>query len=242
MGEISLKKLLALFLLLFLAACGNEQVIHDDFKKDVEQILPVLEVAYEDRRTLNEEEASLYDQFHEKYGIGQFVDSNGETYEMNDLEKAITDEINHMRIFTDAEETLASEEDIYQQSKDKVDEYLEAKEIPEELKGIYPTYALYDGIHPEVRASAQEIINSLDDVVNGNNDDVFANQIEMLDNFITRFEGGSFEVAEEKFKLNDEGYEVLNMVKNLKSDFDSGQLMTTTVEEFNQIKELIEIK
>ena len=233
-----MKKVAALILILFLAAYGSKYSLHEDFETDLEQVLPMLDKAYEENRELNEEEKKLHDKFYNKYRNGQFLVDN-EAYEMNDLEKEVTASVSTLKWFTEHEEALASEENVYEVSRNNIEEYIDKKEIPEELVGKHPTYELYSGVHPKINKDAQKIIDTFDSLINGSSVDVSPTEVALLDTFISNYGEFEFEIDEKFYLMNDEGNEILFMVEYLKEDITNGGLSTLTKDMFNDVKEMI---
>ena len=245
-----MKKLLfiAVLVLIVLAGCSEadatKNLIHEDFKKDVDQMVNMLDKVYEEERTTNEREDGLYFKFHDKYITGSFQD-DGKTYKMNDLEKAIVRQIQDLWIYniTEQKETLASEENEYEIAKDRLNEFLAAEEIPEEIKGKYPTYeVLDDNIFPD---NFKEVVNGLiktfDPIVNGDETDVGSSQYEGLEYFVDMYKGEGYEFMDKHYYINSNMNDIIWMFDDLKIEIDSGHIMESTINDFNTTKETMEM-
>lgn len=225
-----------LFTSLFLAGCGSEYTLHDDFEMDLNQVLEVLDKAYEENRTTDEKETEITEAFVNKYEVGQFK-TDDEKYEMNDLEKAIVSEVKYMRLFTDYKETLASEKSEYEKSRDKINTYIKEKEVPEEFKGFFKTYELRESnIHPTVKEDTQELIRSFEGLVNGNEYDVDSSLLVKLDDFIKKYESGEFEVDEKDYLMTDDERRAIIMAKDLQSDLNEEIISVEIKDDFNLVK------
>lgn len=231
--------LIALILTIIVAGCGNKELIQADFKKDIDQVVNLLDTAHEENRGLNENEENVIDKFIDKYLVGKFLLKDGTEYEMNDLEKEIANEIKDLRHFTESEETLASEENLYTKIKNDMEGYLKVKEIPESLKGKYPTYEIYSGIHPQIKDDATKIINAFDKIVNGESDTYSTTDMYMLNSFISSYEEGVFEIDVKNYLVNDESWSVLYAIKNLKEDVEKQSITYNTKDLFNETKEAL---
>lgn len=222
-----------------MTSCGNQSLIHDDFKKDIDQAMVLLDSAYEENRVLNDEEAIIIDKFSDKYLVGKYLLSDGKEYEMNDLEKSIANDIDDLKSFTKSEEKLASEEDLYTSIKKDIDQNLEAKEIPGDLKGKYPTYEIYQGVHPQIKEDAEDVIMVFDEIVNGESADINTTAMYELNSFIKTYENLSFEIDDQKYLLNDESMNVYYPLEELKDDVEEGRLSPYTIELFNDVKGIV---
>ncbi|MFC4404496.1 hypothetical protein [Gracilibacillus xinjiangensis] len=67
---------------------------------------------------------------------------------------------------SDESDNLASEKSKYEVSKNNVLEYLDANNIPEEVKNLYPVYETYNGLHPKYIKEAITIFAESDPIVN----------------------------------------------------------------------------
>lgn len=228
-----------LSIIIVLIGCGSKYSLHEDFKADLDQILNIIDSAREDKRKLEDEEYDLISMFQEKYEVGQFIDSDEKTYEMNDLEKAITHEIPTLKLFIDSEETLASEKGMFDKSRESIDEYLETKEIPEDLVGKYPTYEMYSGIHPQIKADAKKIVDEFDIVVNGPETDIDSTQMNLLYTFKNDYGKVEFKLDDKSYLVNNDSFFVVYMIEELIKDFEEGSLTSLTVDNFNRVKDLI---
>lgn len=224
-------------LLLLIAGCGSENLIQDDLEKDIDQVILLLDTAYEEKRELNEEEAAVLDKFDEKYTVGKFLLDDGTEYEMNELEKEIATDIEGLKLFTASEETYGNEEDLYTTIKKRVDENLQATEIPAELIGQYPTYEPYSGVHPQIKEEAIEIIGIIDPIVNGANDNIDKSLIDKLDIFIGKYEKMSFEIEGKQYEVNDDGFDVLYTFIELKKAIENGDIPSNVKVLFNNTKD-----
>ncbi|WP_079479732.1 hypothetical protein [Halobacillus salinus] len=240
-----MKKRLGLYTILFLllAGCstqsGANQLIHPNLEEDVDQVVSSLDEAYEERRSLTEEEESLVNKFNEKYELGKFSDE-GETYEMNDLEKAIVSEVNGLSIFTGVDESLSSEKDLYQSTSDNLNDFLEADEIPEGIKGEYPTYTEHEGIHPVIKSEAEDLVREFDPLVNGDEQNVDQRAFDDLKRFVNEYSGKDFEVDGEFYLINEDEMIMSYYFENLKKDIENGGLQSATITDFNSIKSLLD--
>lgn len=240
-GVLYLKKYIFILtvLLLSLSGCGDESLIQEDFKKDIDQVLGSLNKAYEENRELNDEEEIVIDKFSDKYLVGKFLLSDGTEYEMNDLEKSIANDIDDLKNFTKSEEKLASEEDLYTSIKKDINENLEAKEIPEALKGQYPTYEMYQGVHPQIVEAGNEIINAFDKIVNGDSNEYNSTNMYLLNSFVKNYGERTFEIDDKSYLLNDESWNILYTFMELKKDIENGKISSYTIDLFNETKETL---
>lgn len=233
------KIIFSFFLLLIITGCGNQSLIHEDFKKDIDQIIGLLDSAHEENRGLNEDEKIVSDKFSDKYLVGKFLLNDGTEYEMNDLEKSVANDIDDLKNFTESEEKLSSEEDLYTSIKKDINENLEAKEIPEALKGQYPTYEVYQGVHPQIKEDTEDVIMVFDEIVNGESTDIDTTAMYELNSFIKKYENLSFEIDGKKYLLNDESWNVYYPFRELRDDVEKGSLSTHTAELFNDVKKIV---
>jgi len=245
-----LKKLLfiAVLVLIVLAGCSEadatKNLIHEDFKKDVDQMVNMLDKVYEEERTTNEREDGLYFKFHDKYITGSFQD-DGKTYKMNDLEKAIVRQIQDLWIYniTERKETLASEESIYKIAKGQLNEFLAAKNIPDDIKDKYPTYeVLDDKVFPDnFKKAVNGLIKTFDPIVNGDETDVNSSQYEGLEYFVDMYKGEGYEFMDKHYYINSNMNDIIWMFDDLKIEIDSGHIMESTINDFNTTKETMEM-
>ncbi|WP_272033042.1 hypothetical protein [Oceanobacillus kimchii] len=235
------KVFLLVILSILLTGCG-EYSLNDVFEKDLEQVLGILDEAYENNRELTDDEYDITKQFDRKYGHGQF-DNNDNVYVMNDLERAIAEEVSILYLFTDSNKgTLESEKTFYEESRDKIDKYLNEKDIPEKLKGSFKTYEIRSSsdIHSQFKNEALEIMDSFEGLVNGSETTVYFDYEIALDEFIEKYESNDFEVDGKNYLLTNDERNIFYMAKKLKEDIDSNVISSYTVTSFNSIKEMIE--
>ncbi|MEK4085004.1 hypothetical protein [Psychrobacillus sp. FSL K6-1415] len=226
-----------LLLLLIIAGCGDENLIQDDFEKDIDQAILLLDNAYEEKRALTEEETTVLDKFNDKYILGKFLLDDGTEYEMNELEKEIAIDIEGLKNFTEPSEIRVGEEDLYTTFKKGVDENLKATEIPAEIKGQYPTYESYSGIHPQFKEEANEIIDVFNPIVNGTVDNIDQSSLDILDIFVSKYQEMSFQIEEKHYLLNDESWDVLYTFVELKKAIENDALESPVKVLFNNTKE-----
>lgn len=194
------KVLFGLILVLFLVGCGR-QLVHDDFKADLEQVLTKFDTAYDENRRINEDEEELYEKFYDKYIIGElYIDD--ELYEMSDIEKEIVREIGGLKLFTEHSESLASEKTMYETKRDTIEDLLEAKEIPERIAGKHPVYKKQEEINPTFESETKEIINYLDDILVTQSVDVLT--MEELEGYVMKYAGPGFEIDGIHYLHNEE--------------------------------------
>jgi len=224
-------------LLLIIAGCGGENLIQEEIEKDIDQVMTLLDSAYEESRELREEENVVLEKFNDKYIVGKFLLNDGTEYEMNDLEKEIANDIQDLKHLTVPEETLENEEDLYTIIKKRVVENLKATEIPAELKGQYPTYEIYSGLHPQIKEDANVIIDVFDPIVNGTTNNIDRSLIDKLDVFISKYDEMSFEIEGKQYLVNDEGWDVLYTIMELKKEIENGGLTSNVKVLFNETKE-----
>ena len=245
-----MKKLLfiAVLVLIVLAGCSEadatKNLIHEDFKKDVDQMVNMLDKVYEEERTTNEREDGLYFKFHDKYITGSFQD-DGKTYKMNDLEKAIVRKVQDLWVYNlmEQEETLASEKNEYEISKKKLNKYLSAEKVPEEIKGEYPTYELLqDKIFPDqFRSDVNNLLELYDPVINGTESNIGNDRYNPLTSFLDKYKGEGYELDGKYYYITSNMYDVIFMFDDLKIEIDSGHIMESTINDFNTTKETMEM-
>lgn len=136
--------ILLAFVLFVLSACSasaDGELIHDDIRSDTDQLLKITEKANEEKRELEVNERSLFDDYKYKYYVGKFYDGNSNSeYEMNDLEKELVRRVSSLALFVNPSESLSSEKSGYDVFRENVDELLDAEEIPDELVDKHMTY------------------------------------------------------------------------------------------------------
>ncbi|GAA0313874.1 hypothetical protein GCM10008967_00470 [Bacillus carboniphilus] len=226
---------------LFLAGCSKEaSLIHDDFKKDTDQIVELIEGAKAEKRELTEEELNLHEKFHKKYIAGSFSDGSGNSYEMNDLEKGIVRKIDDLIFFLDENVGLASEESNYDKVKKQLHEYMEADSIPESLVGKYPTYVKYDGIHPQFKEDTLTLIEIFDDIMLTNNNGVGQWEIDKLEDYTSKYLGEGFESDGEHILMNEEMHNIYMVFFSLKYDLKESKLFNHTIEEYKEVRDLLQ--
>lgn len=256
------KMFLILLFVFLLAACGNS-ALSKDFKSDVEQVLPIIEESHKNQEDYLEQERDLLKSFSDKYEKGQYIPRDkDEYYEMNDIEKAILAKVISMRLFAieleDEEETLslASETkvnndlDLYKIAEEELSELMKinnVEDLPEDLKGKYPTYEVYQGMYPEqFLKDAKELLDLYDPVVNGIQSDVTDKEWYPLVDFLAQYQGKDttfpidYEQEGKKYLIDSSMREIINMFSNLRNDIDEGGLKIITVDEFNSIVDLID--
>lgn len=258
------KKLIGFFIvtMFLLIGCNSDKLLSDDFKADSEQIISIVEEARENETDLSEDERELFNNFHDKYKYGQYFISEDEGYyEMNDLEKAIVEEVTTMGNFVyDYSMTateLASEKnkhDYYEDAKEQLDKLLKVKNIeklPEEYKGKRPTYEKTKGVYPkQFEEDMNEFIATFDPIVNGDKVDVNAEDSKILEKIFNAYnmEGMDRTGVPNEYKQDDKYYlvnasmsEGIRVVRSLIADVAEGTIGEDTVEEFNNFKENIEL-
>ena len=228
------KLLFILFIPLFLAACGKNSLVHEDFRTDLIQVLEKTDVAYEENRELTEDEKNLLDKFEEKYTLGWF-DVDGERYEMSDIEKEITSIVEPLHFFTKHDEPLASEVTAYEYSKDEIEKYLEMNSVPEELVGRYPTYEVQKGLHPQFLEDSKEMIKNLNPMVN-ERDTIYQQEYNKLQNYLDKYGSDGFEVDGTHYLHNEESNEIYMVFWSIGYDIDEGALKTWTADSFDELK------
>jgi len=227
-----------------LAACSttsdaSETDINPEFKSDVDQILEMTDSAYEDRRDLNEDEIKLFDQFTDKYLLGRFTDSEDNEYVMSDAEKVIANDISKLDYMTSVEETLSSEEDVYEGTRKLIDEYIESGEVSETYKDYYPTYQEQIGLHEGFKKHSQQLFETFDPVVNGTQNALLPNEEMVLENFLIDYSGVGFEYDNEFIAHNEESKKVYNSLQDLQIDLEIGSLSVEMRDTFNEAKSFL---
>lgn len=126
--------ILLAFVLFVLSACSasaDGELIHDDIRSDTDQLLKITEKANEEKRELEVNERSLFDDYKYKYYVGKFYDGNSNSeYEMNDLEKELVRRVSSLALFVNPSESLSSEKSGYDVFRENVDELLMQKKFP----------------------------------------------------------------------------------------------------------------
>ncbi|GIP63386.1 hypothetical protein J32TS6_19410 [Virgibacillus pantothenticus] len=234
------KVLIFSFLLIFLSACGKN-LVHEDIREDYKQIEEVAKEVYEKDGDADDGQFNLYNNFNDKYKLGQFEQENEEVYEMNDLEKAIVSEIQNLwtqALLGGKEETLSSETDEYTKIKKKIEDYLSAKEIPEEIKGKYTTYELVDGTPEPFKKEVKELFNLLDIPMNSDNPTFTENEYLPLVRFLNKCFGVSYEHDGKNYYIESDMRKIVDLFETIQFEVDEEYLNDSTVEEFNAQKEI----
>lgn len=223
-----------LVIILLLAGCGNKSLINNDLKKDTEQVLEALDLAYEEDRELNETEEELFQVFRDKYISGMFLYKD-KAYEMNDLEKNLIREIVTLRLLAEQEAVLASEKSGYEEQREIVADRLNSKEIPEELKGKYPTYQIQNEPHPEFIKDTKWLIGQLDGLMSEGTVDDFDSKL--LTDYLDKYGGEGFEVDGNHYLHSDESLEMYMVFWAIEYDLEQGALKGYTKDGFFNLKE-----
>lgn len=251
----------ALLILLLLTACSNDGLLSNDFKTDIDQILPIIKEANEEQVDFTDKESDLIERFNSKYSPGQYRVEDDHYYEMNDLEKAIYHEIRRMWIFAIEPEsireraTLASEKDsrpnFFKEAEETLDELMEIKSLnrlPEEFKDAYHTYEVFNGIYPEqFEQDANELLELYDPIVNGSQVDVNEKEWHLLLDFINQYKGDAeystydYEQDGKHYLVNSFMQRIIDVFYDLKTDIEGGTLMSETISDFNYMKEDMEM-
>lgn len=256
------KYLFMLILLTFiLSACNSNKLISDDFKKDIDQVVPVIEKSHKKQEDYTEKELDLINSFKDKYKYGQFENSDDNNYEMNDLEKAVYHQVSTMHSFaieidSDKETTtLASEEnnekDFYKEAKNALDELMSIKNIenlPNEFKDKYPTYEKINGIYPEqFEKDIRELLEFYEPIINGSQTDVNDEEWELLEKFLIQYKGDQdivltdYKQEGKYYIINSSMEDVIKAFDSIRYDIDEGYLQDDSVEKFNTVKEDIDL-
>jgi len=231
-----MRRIFAIFILLILTACGND-LIHDDFKSDLNQVMEVLDQAYEDNRELDSAEEQLLDTFDNKYLMGQFSTDDG-NYEMSDIEKEIVRKISLMRMFTEHDEPLSSEETLYEMTKDEIEEYMQMKEIPEDLEDKHPTFEKQEETHPKFVEDTVEVLKLLEPMIETGN--VSQSDITAINDYLEKYnDADGFEVDGIFYLHNDETKDATLVLWAINDDIDKGTLSSgTQIMYYDLIEEL----
>ncbi|WP_208586418.1 lipoprotein [Gracilibacillus suaedae] len=233
------KYILFLLLLFVVAGCSSNNLIQEDFEKDTNQILELLDTAHGENRSLNEEEDELFNDYMDKYIVGEYMSNEDAMYEMNGLEKEIVRKLRSMTLYTDESDNLESEKGYYEADKELVLEYLQAKSVPDELKDKHPTYETYDGLHPKFVEDARVLFDEFDPLVNGETNEFYSEQVEDLDDFLINYAGEGFEVDGKHYLTNEDMNEINTALTFLQMDIEEGSLQPDIQRLFNEAKETI---
>lgn len=254
-----MKRLLFLLpLLLFITACGTKDIISEEFKVDIEQILPIVKEAHEKQEDYSEYDSDLIDAFHNKYKYGQYyISEEDDYYEMNDLEKALFARINTMRLFAVESELEKERPVLASQQKDEIDFYNEAKEdfedlikikkienLPDDLVNEYPTYEIVNGIYPEqFEEDAKRLIRLYDPIVNGEETVVEDEEWSALLTFLHQYKGDQdisltdYEQDEKYYLVNSFMRKAIDAFDELKININKSAIEETTMDDFNAVAE-----
>lgn len=222
------------FLLIFLSACSND-LVHEDIERDYKQIEETADEVYKSEKGSSEKQQKLFNDFYDKYVIGQFEEKNGDIYEMNDLEKDLVRKAQDLwieAISSEFEESLSSEDE-YEETKGAIREYLELDKIPEDLEGKYPTYELTNGYPQKFIDDANELFNTIDSAVNSDDPVFTENEYIPLENFISKYESLDFEHEGKHYLIDKELWDIVDLFKDIKIGVDSGYLSNETIDDFN---------
>ena len=189
--------ILLAFVLFVLSACSasaDGELIHDDIRSDTDQLLKITEKANEEKRELEVNERSLFDDYKYKYYVGKFYDGNSNSeYEMNDLEKELVRRVSSLAVFVNPSESLSSEKSGYDVFRENVDELLDAEEIPDELVDKHMTYEKQNGVNETFVEDAKKVFNFFDEA-EGTITDTY-----VVDSFLQNY-------TSEHLKVNDTYY------------------------------------
>ncbi|KNE19022.1 hypothetical protein [Virgibacillus pantothenticus] len=227
------------FLLIFLSACGND-LVHEDIERDYKQIEKTADKVYKSEKGSSEKQQKLFNDFYDKYVIGQFEEKNGSIYEMNDLEKDIIFEAQNLwieAITSEYKENLVSG-DTYKETKEKINEYLSLKKIPKELEGKHPTYELVEGTPEPFEKEVKELFNLLDIPMNSDNPTFTENEYLPLVRFLNKCSGVSYEYDGKNYYIESDMRKIVDLFETIQFEVDEEYLNDSTVEEFNAQKEI----
>lgn len=249
-------------LLLILTACGDNDVLSEDFESDIKQVLPVVKEAHKKQEDYSEKESDLLVKFDEKYELGQFQKNDEDKYyKMNDVEKAIYHEIMSMYLYAvemdyeDETAVLASEE------SNEVDEYKNAKkaleklmkidnteDLPKKFKDKYPTYEIINGLYPnQFKKDVKELLTLYEPIINGIQTNVNNKEWLPLEDFLNKYKGDSISYPVD-YKQNGKHYLINNRMQDaiktfsdLKTGINTGHITQEITDDFNFITENISI-
>lgn len=231
-----------IFFSLFLFSCSSksESLLHEEFKKDVDQMIEMLSKVNEEGRALNENEEKLFNNFYDKYIPGKFIDNKGNEYEMNDLEKEITRQIDSLTLFTKENLSLASEKTLFEKSKDQIKKLINSKEIPSDLKDKYPTYERYDGVHPQFLKDTKSMLMLLRTLIETGSIDQYT--LTNLENYIKQYQQDGF-LAEDgtHYLMNNEMKDMYMVIYSIHLDVESGKLYPYTEERYYELVEKLNL-
>ncbi|WP_121605377.1 hypothetical protein [Virgibacillus sp. Bac332] len=230
-----MKKIFLILIIVFiLSACGND-LVHEDIRNDYKQIQEVADEVYESEEGSSEKQQNLYNDFSDKYIMGQFEEENGDIYKMNDLEKDLIYKVQILwgeAITSEFKEELSSE-DTYEETKKAIDEYLKLDEIPEDLKGKHPTYELITGYPDKFIKDTNELFDTLDSEINSEDPVFTENEYIPLENYINKYKGVDFEHDGKYYRIDEELWDIVDLFKDIQLEVDDGYLRNETIDEFN---------
>lgn len=254
------KLILLIGIVLLLVGCNENKLLSEDFKKDINQVLPIIEEAHDSQSDFSSKDNELINRFYDKYKYGQYKLKDDTYYEMNDLEKTVFRKINSMWIFAvelENDELIVlesekeHEEDYYVKSKETLNEIMKIKNInklPEEYKGKFPTYEIIKGLYPDVfLVDTKKIIDMFNSLINGSRTTVREEDMQELDEYLEQYMADAisypteYEQDEKHYLVNRAMRDAINMFNELKSDINDGGLRNSTITEFNYVKEDVEL-
>ncbi|WP_368900589.1 hypothetical protein [Oceanobacillus oncorhynchi] len=254
------KVLFILLFVLFLGGCGEREV-SESFDQDVEQVLPIIEKVHDEQREYSENESDLLDSFYNKYRKGQYyLEEENDYYEMNDIEKAIFNKVNIMYMYADAHEddedaaVLASEveptESIYDETAEELEELMKVKKVedlPEEYKDKYPTYEITNSVYPaQFESDAKEVLDLYEPIINGTQDSVNDKEWYPLVDFLDQYQedesyNTEYEQDGKHYLVDGMMKDVIETFNDIKTGVDEGHIPAYTIDDFNSIKEDLEL-
>lgn len=227
------KILFGLIFVLFLVGC-EQQLVHDNFKADLDQVIKKFDAAYEENRSLNDEEESLYEKFYDKYIIGEFY-IDDELYTMSDIEKEVVSQIDRMKLFTEHDETLASEKPIYEERKEEIENLLNAKEIPEHIVDKHPIYKKQENINPTFESETKDIINKVDNILETQTvDSSLTNELE---DYVMKYTGPGFEIDGIHYLHNEETKDIYVPIMVLEYEIKDGSIRSYSEERYIEARD-----